>query len=71
MLGHFRRIISTAPEAQSAELMIRTKDGRDRLWSFVSSALGTQSDGRRLFVGVAQDVTERKAHDEQVHLLTA
>jgi len=70
MLGHFRRIISTAPEAQSAELMIRTKDGRDRLWSFVSSALGTQSDGRRLFVCVAQDVTERKAHDEQVHLLT-
>jgi PAS domain S-box-containing protein len=70
MLGHFRRIISTAPEAQSAELMIRTKDGRDRLWSFVSSALGTQSDGRRLFVCVAQDVTERKAHDEHVHLLT-
>jgi PAS domain S-box-containing protein len=70
MLGHFRRIISTAPEVQSAELMIRTKDGRDRLWSFVSSALGTQSDGRRLFVCVAQDVTERKAHDEHVHLLT-
>src|SRR5215831_17251961 len=61
---------STEPEAQSAELMIRTKDGRDRLWSFVSSALGTQSDGRRLFVCMAQDVTERKAHDEQVHLLT-
>jgi PAS domain S-box-containing protein len=70
MLGHFRRIISTEPEAQSAELMIRTKDGRDRLWSFVSSALGTQSDGRRLFVCMAQDVTERRAHDEQVHLLT-
>jgi len=70
MLGHFRQIISTEREAQSAELMIRTKDGRDRLWSFVSSALGTQSDGRRLFVCLAQDVTERKAHDEQVHLLT-
>jgi two-component sensor histidine kinase len=49
--------------------MIRTKDGRERLWSFVSSALGTQSDGRRLFVCVAQDVTERKAHEEHVHLL--
>src|SRR5262249_11900878 len=48
MLGHFRRIISTEPEVQSAELMIRTKDGRDRLWSFVSSALGTQSDRPRL-----------------------
>jgi two-component sensor histidine kinase len=49
--------------------MIRTKDGRKRLWSFVDSALGTQSDGRRLFVCMAQDVTERKAHEEQVHLL--
>jgi len=29
----------------------------------------TQSDGRRLFVSVAQDVTERKAHEEQVQLL--
>jgi two-component sensor histidine kinase len=50
-------------------MTIRTKDGRERLWSFVCSALGTQSDGRRLFLCVAQDVTERKAHEEQVHLL--
>jgi two-component sensor histidine kinase len=49
--------------------MIRTKDGSERLWSFVSSALGTQSDGRRLFVCVAQDVTERNAHEEHVRLL--
>ncbi len=49
--------------------MIRTKDGRNRLWNFVSSALGTQSDGRRLFVSMAQDMTERKAHEEQIHLL--
>src|SRR5258708_11349092 len=62
-------MISTEPEAQPAELMIRTKDGRERLWSFVSSALGIQSDGRRLFVCMAQDVTEQKAHEEQVHLL--
>jgi PAS domain S-box-containing protein len=69
VLEQFRQIISTEPEARSAEVMIRAKDGRERLWSFVSSALGTQSDGRRLFVCVAQDVTERKAREEQVHLL--
>jgi PAS domain S-box-containing protein len=62
-------IISTEPEARSAELKIRTKDGRERLWRFVSSALTTQSDGRRLFVCVAQDVTDQKAHEEHVHLL--
>jgi PAS domain S-box-containing protein len=69
VLEHIRQIISTEPQAQLAEMMIRTKDGRERLWSFVSSALGAQSDGRRLFVCVAQDVTERKAHDQHVHLL--
>jgi PAS domain S-box-containing protein len=69
MLEQFRQIISTEPETQSAELMIRTKEGRQRLWSFVSSALGTQSDGRRLFLCIAQDESERKAHEEQVHLL--
>jgi PAS domain S-box-containing protein len=69
VLEYVRQIISTEPEEQSTELMIRTKDDRERLWSFVGSALGTQSDGRRLFVCVAQDVTERKAHEEQVHLV--
>jgi PAS domain S-box-containing protein len=62
-------IVSTEPEARSAELMIRTKDGRERLWSFVTSPLAAQSDGRRLFVCVAQDVTDQKAHEEQIHLL--
>ncbi len=62
-------IISTEPEARSAELKICTKDGRERLWSFLSSPLATQSDGRRLFVCVAQDVTDQKAHEEQIQLL--
>ncbi len=59
MLERLRKIliISTEPEARSAELMIRTKDGRERLWSFVTSPQASQSDGRRLFVCVAQDVT--------------
>jgi PAS domain S-box-containing protein len=62
-------IVSTEPEARSAVLKIRTKDGRERLWSFVTSPQATQSDGRRLFVCVAQDVTDQKAHEEQIHLL--
>lgn len=63
-------IVSTdPPEARSGELMIRTKDGRRRLWSFVSSALPRQFDGCRLFICVAQDVTDKKAHEEQVQLL--
>src|SRR5215475_5207924 len=69
VLEHIRQIISTEPETEEGELTIRTKGGLERVWSFVSSALGAQSDGRRLFVCVAQDVTERKSHDEHVRLL--
>jgi len=69
VLEYIRRIISTEPKAQPTELIIHTKDGHERLWNFVASALGTQSDGRRLFVSIAQDATERKAHEEQVQLL--
>ena len=69
VLGKIRRVISLEFEAHASERMIRTKDGRERLWSFVSSTLGSQSNGRRLFVCIAQDVTERKAHEEQVQFL--
>jgi PAS domain S-box-containing protein len=69
VLEHIRQIISTEPEAERTELMIRTKERGERVWSFVTSGLGAQSDGRRLFVCVAQDVTERKAHEEHVQLL--
>jgi len=72
VLAQIRGIIvmSTEPEARWAQLMIRTKDGRERLWSFVSSALlPSQFDARRLFICVAQDVTDQKAHEEQIHML--
>jgi PAS domain S-box-containing protein len=69
LLAHVREMISAEFEMQRIELMIRTKDGRERLWSIVAAPLGTLSDGRRLFICVAQDMTERKAHEEQVHFL--
>jgi PAS domain S-box-containing protein len=56
-------------EMRSAERMIRTKDGRERLWSFLYSALPAKSDGGRHFISLAQDVTDQKAHEEQVRLL--
>jgi PAS domain S-box-containing protein len=69
VLKILRQIIATEPPARPSEGVIRTKDGRERLWSFVKSPLGAQSDGRRVFVTVAQDLTERKAHEEHVELL--
>ncbi len=69
VLAQIRQTIPTEPEAHRSERMVRTKDGGNRLWSFVSSTLGAQSDGRRLFVCVAEDLTERKAHEEQIQFL--
>jgi PAS domain S-box-containing protein len=69
MLANIRRIISIPSDAAAQEEMIRTKGGRERLWSYVTSALGAPSAARRLFITVAQDVTARKAHEEQVQLL--
>jgi PAS domain S-box-containing protein len=43
------------------EYVIRTADGRARVWAFSSAPLGSDSRGRRLVVSMAADVTDRKA----------
>jgi PAS domain S-box-containing protein len=63
-----REIIATEPEARTDELIL-TLGGEKRIWNYVSSGLGAQSDGRRLFVTVAQDVTDRRAYEERIDLL--
>jgi PAS domain S-box-containing protein len=63
-----REIIATEPEARTDELSL-TLGGKMRIWNYVTSALGTQSDGRRLFLTVGQDVTERRAYEHQIELL--
>jgi PAS domain S-box-containing protein len=69
ILEIIRGIIATEPEALPDEQVIQTRSGDKRVWNFVTSALGTQSDGRRLFVSLAQDVTDRRAYEERIHLL--
>ena len=68
MLHLFRSIIATEPQGRVDELVL-TLGGHKRIWSFVTSCLGALSDGRRLFVTVSQDVTDRKAYEEQLELL--
>jgi PAS domain S-box-containing protein len=69
VLAYLREIIATEPETRRTELTIHTKGGLERNWSFVAAALGTQSDGRRLFISTAQDTTEQKAYEERIELL--
>jgi two-component sensor histidine kinase len=68
VLELIREIIATEPEARSDE-MVLTLGGKKRTWNFVNSGLGTQSDGRRLFIVVAEDVTDRKVYEERIELL--
>jgi PAS domain S-box-containing protein len=68
-LESIRQLISTERETLRIEVKVRTKDRGERLWNVVAAALGTLSDGRHLFISVAQDTTERKAHEERVQLL--
>ncbi len=63
-----REIIATEPETRTDELTL-TLGGEKRIWNFVSSGLGTQSDGRRLFITVALDVTDRRTYEERTELL--
>ena len=46
------------------EHLIRTADGRMRIWTFSSAPLGSDARGRRLVVSMAADVTERKAAEQ-------
>jgi PAS domain S-box-containing protein len=64
-----REILAAEPEARVDILTIRTCSGASRLWKFVSSCLGTKSDGRHLFISVAQDVTDQRAYEERIELL--
>ncbi len=68
VLEWIRRIIATEPEAQKDEEVL-TLDGDKRIWNFVTSGLGTLSNGRRLYVSVAQDVTDRRAYEERIEML--
>ena len=48
------------------ELVIRTRDGESRIWSFTAAAPGRLPDGRRYLVTMANDVTERRQAEEDL-----
>jgi PAS domain S-box-containing protein len=69
VLAYLRELIAAEPEVRQLELPIRTGHGVIRYWNFVDYTLGALSDGRRLFISIAQDTTDRRAYEEQIELL--
>jgi two-component system CheB/CheR fusion protein len=59
MAAEVQRLFDGTPTGER-ELVIRTRNGEQRVWSFAASAPGLLPDGRRFLVGMASDVTERK-----------
>ena len=51
------------------EFIIRTAEGKKRVWAFRSSPVGMEPSGRRLVVSMAADVTERRDGEERLKLL--
>jgi two-component system CheB/CheR fusion protein len=59
------RLFEGTAERQE-ELVIRTRDGESRIWSFTDAAPGRLPDGRRYLVTMATDVTERRQAEEDL-----
>jgi PAS domain S-box-containing protein len=69
VLAYIRDLITAEPQVRQRELPIRTGNGVIRYWNFVDYALGALSDGRRVFISIAQDTTDRRAYEERIELL--
>ncbi len=51
---------------EEGEYIIKTKSGEERIWDFMSAPLGKLSDGRRIVMSMAMDITERKKVSEEL-----
>lgn len=51
------------------EFVVRTRSGEERIWNFFTAPVGVGTDGRRLLLTMADDVTERKRAERRLHVL--
>jgi two-component system CheB/CheR fusion protein len=59
--NQMHELVTEQRQTLDVELPVRTRDGSLRHWIFSASSPGALRDGRRYFVGMAVDITERKA----------
>ena len=53
-------------DVDAGEWQVRIRDGSTRLWHFHGTSLGPQTDGQRLRLSSAVDVTERRASEQRL-----
>ena len=61
---HIEGLYSIAARTEEGEYPIKVKNGETRIWVFSSAPVGSLSDGRRLIMSMAVDITERKQMEE-------
>jgi two-component system CheB/CheR fusion protein len=66
--AHMHELFKGDVRTLNVEFPVRTRSGDLRHWSFSASSPGTLRDGRRFIIGMALDITERKAADDALHL---
>ena len=64
-----QRLYSLKQKIDQGEFTIRCKDGSTRIWEINAAPAGVMPDGRSYLISAAQDITERKAAQEQVEFL--
>ena len=57
---YMQELFSGAQRVLDVEFELRTRDGKQRQWSFSASAPGTLRDGRKFIIGMAVDITDRR-----------
>ena len=55
-------------KVDEGEYVIYTKNDEKRTWYFNSAPLGKSSDGKRIIISMALDITKRKAAEEEIKL---
>ena len=69
VLAVIRSLYETTEPVDIGERVITCRDGSRRVWHFTAAPVGTLPDGRRYVISTAQDITERKAVQQQVEFL--
>jgi len=62
-------VYSLTRRIDQGELVVTCKDGSTRTWNISAAPVGKLPDGRRYAISTAQDITDRKAAQEQVEFL--
>ncbi len=64
-----RKTFASDRRVEEGDFEVRTRGGETRVWTFSAAPLGPLPDGRRAYISLATDVTERRRAEAEVHRL--